>query len=98
MAPRYRSVERVLYELGGPPQVEPASPRLHALPSRHHAGPRGPFRESIARLDLSIAARRLTPDEIGVVRDHYILKTRRHKRAVREPIIRHLISLLEENQ
>lgn len=90
----YRAIERQLYELGEPPHGMPARPQLRLVPRHVQPGPRSAPREVIRRLDLSIATRRLTPDQIEVIRSHYILKVRRHSRAEREPIIRELASLL----
>lgn len=93
----YRSIERILYDLGEPVEAQIAQPRLRLVRGTRNPGPRGPFRESIARLDLSIAARQLSPHEIEIVRNHYILKVQRYKRSEREPIIRKLASLLGED-
>jgi hypothetical protein len=93
----YRSVERLLYDLGEPADASPVQPHLRLVRSSNRPGPRGPFRESVRRIDLSIAARQLTPGEIEIVRRHYILKVQRYRRADREPIIRKLAGLLADD-
>jgi len=95
MALPYRALEKALYEIGGPPEARPAQPHLRVIPRHVSPGPRGPFRESIQRIDLSLAVRQLSAAEIEVVKRHYILKVQRYRRSEREPIIRKLASILE---
>jgi hypothetical protein len=95
--PHFRAIEGALYDLGQRPDARPASPRpfsptpIH--PERPH--PRGPSRESVRRLDLSIAAKQLSPEEQQLVREHYILRVRPLSRRQRAPIIYKLISILD---
>jgi len=94
MARPYQALERALYDLGEPPSAEPARPQLRVVPRHGQPGPRGPFRESVRRIDLSLATRRLSADELEVIRTHYIRRVRRLPRRDREPIIRKLMEIL----
>jgi len=92
----YRSVEGRLYGLGQPPVGRPAQVHL----SQSHAsdaivGAQGtPPREAIPRLDLTIAVRRLPPEDADVIRDHYIAGVRR-RGSERKRAISRLIDLLD---
>ena len=98
MRQEYRSVEGKLYALGGPP---PASP-TQAHPTQNHGSDvflqaQGtPPREVIPRLDLTLAVRRLPPEDADVIRDHYITGVRRRRGAERHRAVSHLLDLLED--
>jgi hypothetical protein len=90
----YRRVEGVLYGLRHEPDADPVRP---APPSRcvnrSSPGPRGPFRETVGRLDVTIATRRLPPDELDVIERHYLRGVKQPYR-VRTTAVRHLLTLL----
>lgn len=91
----FRRVEGALYRLGGPP--EPSMARAQTMVrSQPQPQPRGPFRESVDRLDVSFAARGLTREEQVVVQEHYVLGVKRHGVRVRRPIVDKLLQALEE--
>ena len=90
----FRRLEGRLYGLRGSPTARIASPRV-ASPKVRSPGPRGPFREIEARLDLTFAVRSLDPDDVRILRDHYIEGTRSYPCQVRRRVIKRLGATLD---
>lgn len=91
-----RSVEGALYGLGRPIESRPVTPTPQvARPSRPVLSQMP--RQLVRRVDLHhTVLRRLTPDEVVVLREHYIIGVKRHGYAERRPIIGKLRDALNE--
>lgn len=91
----YPQVEGVLYGLNGRPDARVASPRLRS-PGNGPRGPagRGPFPETVRRLDVDIALHSLDVHDRVALETHY-LNGGFVPKQVRRRAVKRLVLLLE---
>jgi hypothetical protein len=92
----YPNVEGVLYGLSGRPDVRVSASRMHAPIAPRIPDPeRVPFPETVRRLDVALAVRRLGAEDRTVLERHYLMRAR-VSTGERRAAVKRLVILLRD--